>query len=203
MIGEDEGMAQTVGSVDLQDIRDFDLPDYNDIPDIGLFLEQAVKYVNGYLEPLGDVSLTGSMISNYVKKKIIANPVKKQYNREQLAYLFFIAAAKTCLSLENLQRLIEIQRAYCSCESAYEYFRTELRDALKDVFADGAAGFTQVGDKAEAAGMQERSDMNENGTSQSSATSPERELLRKTAVTIAHQVYLARSIANLVYHICG
>ncbi len=178
-----------------ENIAAFDLPNYNDIPDIGLFLEQAVKYVNGYLEPLGDVSLTGSMVSNYVKKKILANPVKKQYNREQLAYLFFIAAAKTCLSLENLQRLIDIQRTYCSCESAYEYFRAELRSALGEVFGDKAGIRSRAG---ESAGNRQAAAGGDGGAAaKDGIASPERELLSKTAVTIAHQVYLARSIAAL------
>ncbi len=156
-------------------IAAFDLPNYSDIPDIGLFLEQAVKYVNSYLEPLGDISLTGSMVSNYVKKKILANPVKKQYNREQIAYLFFIAAAKTCLSLENLQRLINMQREYCSCESAYEFFRRELKAALREVF-----GIADCGDDSMPKPVQ----------------TPEKELLEKTAVTIAHQVYLAQMLIS-------
>ena len=75
-------------------VRDFCLPRYNEIPNVGLYLEQTTKYICEYLAPLGEFSLTSSMISNYVKKGLIANPVKKQYSREQIAYLFFIAVAK-------------------------------------------------------------------------------------------------------------
>ena len=71
-----------------QSIADFRLPRYNEIPNVGLYLEQATKYVCEYLAPLGEYNLTPSMISNYVKKGLIANPVKKQYSREQIAYLF-------------------------------------------------------------------------------------------------------------------
>ena len=80
-------------------IKDFSLPRYNDIPNVGLYLEQVVKYISEYLEPLGSFSLTGSMVSNYVKKGLVENPVKKQYDREQIAYLFFIAVAKNMLSM--------------------------------------------------------------------------------------------------------
>ena len=83
-------------------LRDFRLPRYNEIPNVGLYLEQATKYVGEYLAPLGEYTLTPSMISNYVKKGLIANPVKKQYGREQIAYLIFITVAKTVLSLEDL-----------------------------------------------------------------------------------------------------
>ena len=48
-------------------IADFHLPRYNEIPNVGLYLEQATKYVCEYLEPLGEYTLPPSMISNYVK----------------------------------------------------------------------------------------------------------------------------------------
>ena len=70
----------------------FTLPDYDQIPNVGLYLEQVTKYLNEYLEPLGCTPLTGSMISNYVKKGLVKNPVKKQYDREHIARLLVIAA---------------------------------------------------------------------------------------------------------------
>ena len=82
----------------LLSIRDFRLPKYDEIPDVGLFLEQTTKYISKYVEPLQDITLTGSMISNYVKQKIIAKPIKKQYFTDQIAYLIFIAIAKSVLS---------------------------------------------------------------------------------------------------------
>ena len=83
-------------------VADFRLPRYQEIPNMGLYLEQTSKYISEYLAPLGDYGLTNSMISNYVKKGLVANPVKKQYDREQIAYLFFIAVAKNVLSLDAL-----------------------------------------------------------------------------------------------------
>ena len=91
-------------------IREFRLPRYAEIPNVGLYLEQATKYVCEYLAPLGEYSLTPSMISNYVKKGLVANPVKKQYGRDQIAYLFFIAVAKSVLSLDALTGFIHLQQ---------------------------------------------------------------------------------------------
>ena len=68
----------------LLSIRDFRLPKYDEIPDVGLFLEQTTKYISKYVEPLQDITLTGSMISNYVKQKIIAKPIKKHYVKKVL-----------------------------------------------------------------------------------------------------------------------
>ncbi len=111
-------------------LRDFRLPRYNEIPDVGLYLEQATKYVCGYLAPLGEYTLTPSMISNYVKKGLIANPVKKQYGREQIAYLFFIAVAKSVLSLDALTGFIKLQQQTYQLPKAYDYFVEQMEALL-------------------------------------------------------------------------
>lgn len=115
-------------------LRDFRLPRYQEIPNVGLYLEQATKYVCEYLAPLGDFSLTPSMISNYVKKGLIANPVKKQYGREQIAYLFFIAVAKSVLSLDALTGFIRLQQQTYSLPRAYDYFCHQLESLLLFTF---------------------------------------------------------------------
>jgi len=70
------------------------LPRYHEIPDVGLYLDQVVKYIGQCLNMFGEVSITASMISNYVKKGLVDNPVKKQYDRQRIAYLYAIATAK-------------------------------------------------------------------------------------------------------------
>lgn len=112
-------------------VRDFSLPPYEQIPDVGLYLDQVTKYINGYLRPLGDYVLTASMISNYVKKGLVSSPVKKQYNREQIAYLFFIAVAKTVLSLDALTGFIEVQKRSYPLQTAYEYFGRQMVSMLR------------------------------------------------------------------------
>ena len=115
-------------------IADFRLPRYNEIPNVGLYLEQATKYVCEYLAPLGEFSLTPSMISNYVKKGLIANPVKKQYSREHIAYLFFIAVAKSVLSLDALTGFIKLQQQTYALPRAYDYFCNEFENLLQFTF---------------------------------------------------------------------
>lgn len=129
-----------------ESLRDFHLPRYHEIPDVGLYLEQAAKYIGGCVSPLGDMALTGSMISNYVKKGLIASPVKKQYSRDQLAYLLFIAVAKNVLSLDALADFIRLQQRTYELPRAYDYFCQqfewmlkfcfELTDTIEDLGAD-------------------------------------------------------------------
>lgn len=148
-------------------VRDFHLPRYREIPDVGLYLEQTVKYIDNYLAPLGDISLTGSMISNYVKKKLVTNPVKKQYSQEQIAYIIFIAVSKAAVSLDNLAMLIDMQKQTYAQDIAYDYFCDELENMIQYVFglkaAPDSVGFDDTDEKV---------------------------LLRQIIVTAAHKIYL-------------
>ena len=115
-------------------LREFRLPRYAEIPNVGLYLVQATKYICEYLEPLGEYTLTPSMISNYVKKGLISNPVKKQYCRDQIAYLFFIAVAKSVLSLDALTGFIRLQQQTYGLPKAYDYFCEEFENLLQFTF---------------------------------------------------------------------
>ena len=116
------------------DIAPFRLPRYAQIPAIGLYLEQVVRYVNAYLAPLGEPELSPSMVSNYVKKGVISHPVKKKYSREQLASLIYIVLSKNVLSLENIDTLFQMQRAHCTAAEAYDYFCDEVENCLPYIF---------------------------------------------------------------------
>ena len=111
-------------------IRGFRLPRYAEIPTVGLYLEQTIKNITSYQAPLGCLELTGSMVSNYVKKGLIPAPVKKQYFPEQIAYLFFVALAKNLTSMENIDLLISVQRSTYTLPVAYDYMCRELENML-------------------------------------------------------------------------
>ena len=111
-------------------LRNFHLPRYEELPDVGLYLEQTAKYISEFLSPLEEGSLTPSMVSNYVKKGLIRNPVKKQYGREQIAYLFFIALTKNVLSLDGLINFIALQKRTYSLQKAYDYFCEQFENTL-------------------------------------------------------------------------
>lgn len=151
-------------------IEQFRMPRYREIPDVGLYLDQTVKYVNRYLAPLGCMEITSSMVSNYVKKGYISNPVRKQYGADQIAYLFFITVAKTVLSMENIARLFDMQKAAYDSETAYDFFCMELENMLQYTF----------GLKSELAVVGAPMDQSEAKT-----------MLRSTIIAITHIIYLS------------
>ena len=113
-----------------EDISGFRLPRYEQIPDVGLYLEQTVRYVNSFLAPLGEVELTASMASNYVKHKLLPAPRKKLYSAEQLARLMFIAAVKPVVPLDGLRLMFSIQAENYEIQTAYDYFCDEFENML-------------------------------------------------------------------------
>ncbi len=187
-------------------IQNFRLPRYQEIPDVGLYLEQTAKYIDSYLRPLEDISITGSMISNYVKKKIISNPVKKQYGRDQIACLIFIAVAKSVLSLDNIHMMFEIQRQTYDNETAYNYFCTEFEHILRHVFElDNSDELNINTDNAldDATDMKTNQTDTTNGTKKTDRTekehgsSNEKTMLRNMIITVAHKIYLDRYFSLL------
>ena len=151
---------------------DFHLPRYHEIPNVGLYLEQVTKYIGEYLAPLGQCPITGSMISNYVKKGIVAGPGKKQYDRDLIAHLLFIALAKNVLSLDDLQKYIELQQRTYAVGVAYDYFCEEFEATLGFVFRPS-----------------------EDPVSIRPMNSDEKTILRSIVITIAHKIYLEKYIA--------
>lgn len=115
-------------------IENFKFPAYNEIPDVGLYLEQTGKYINGFLSPILGTDLTGSMISNYVKQKIIPNPEKKQYYRDHIIDLIIIDVAKPILSLENIKKVLDTEMSHSDRKTMYEKFCGIFEDTLKKTF---------------------------------------------------------------------
>ncbi len=116
-----------------EEIRSFKLPRYKELPNMGLYLEQVVRYINNCLSSLGCVEITSSMVSNYVKKGLVANPVKKQYYAPHLAALLFIVLGKRVLSIENLGKMLHIMKEG-SGSAVYDYCCNEFENRLFFVF---------------------------------------------------------------------
>lgn len=106
------------------------LPRYEKLPTLGLYLDQVADYINNRLAPLGDVRLTTTMISAYVKHHLLPRPIKRQYGRDHLAKLIFIAAAKNILSLATLRVAVQIQEeSHATPAQSYDCFCDELENA--------------------------------------------------------------------------
>ena len=85
-------------------LNNYQLPSWEVIPDLGLYMEQLVCLLRQYLDYLppelkGEESITAAAINNYVRTKIMPEPVKKRYYRIHIAYLIIICTMKQGLSI--------------------------------------------------------------------------------------------------------
>ena len=78
-------------------VSTFSYPTWEDLPDLDLYLDQVLFYVNKTCAPVlssSDKGLTAAMINNYVKHGYIEKPDKKKYQRRQVARLIAITTLK-------------------------------------------------------------------------------------------------------------
>ena len=172
-------MQQQIRKTIALEVSAFHLPRFDDIPNVGLYLEQTVHYICEYLEPLYHDAVTGSMISNYVKRRMIASPLRKQYGREQIAELLFITVAKAILSLDNIAVLLQIRKERYGIREAYNEFCRVLELAVGEVFGL-PAGESAEGDGENACPAVQNED---------------REILQSTLTAAANKLYLEHWIA--------
>lgn len=154
-----------------QTMTQFVMPAYNEIPDVGLYLDQVVKFINGYFVSFPEMKITSSMVSNYVKAKLIPSPKKKAYSREQIAELLFIVAAKTVLSMDHIRICLQNVSRFSSIEEAYTEFAARLTAVLRSL-ADPAAAAPAEHNAAN-------------------------DTLENIVITVAHKMYLERYFDTL------
>lgn len=120
-------------------------PRYAQLPDIPLYRDQVLDALERYTAPFfaweDEAPLTAAMINNYVKQRLIAPPVKKRYEREQIAQLYCICLLKQVMRVGELHALFALQARCCALPEAYDLFCEALEQALCAAFSGaGCAG---------------------------------------------------------------
>ena len=128
---------------------EFNIPRWEDLPEIELYSDQVLKYLEDYLEPFNtDKSeniITKTMINNYVKQGVIKPPIKKKYNKSHLAYLFVICLLKQVYSIGDVKVLIRLALGVVSIEVSYNKFCDTLEESIKNVFSDTPPESEEIG----------------------------------------------------------
>ena len=115
------------------------LPRWNELPEIDLYLDQVVNYLEKYLGILnvnGDEKIiTKTMINNYVKLGIMPAPEKKKYSKSHIAYLMVICILKQVYSIGDIGKLISETITYFELSKAYNRFCANIEVSIKNVFS--------------------------------------------------------------------
>ena len=124
--------------IDQEMIMKIHIPRWNELPEIDLYLDQVVNYIERYLGQYNvnkeDKIITKTMINNYVKLGIMPAPEKKKYNRSHIAYLIVICELKQFYSISDIGKLISLTIQYFELSKAYNRFCANLEVSVKNVF---------------------------------------------------------------------
>lgn len=132
-------------------LHDYRLPSWEEIPDLGLYMEQVLALLRQYLDYLppelkDEQFITAATINNYVRNRFMPEPCRKKYYRVHIAYLIMICTLKQTLSIATLHSMIpvglseqevrEIYSAYAEKHRlAAEYFIQQVRLAAGPILA--------------------------------------------------------------------
>ena len=112
------------------------LPEWDAIPDFGLYMEQVVQLLKQYLDYLPPElkqaePITAAAINNYVRTKLLPEPRKKRYYRIHIAYLIMICTLKQSLRLSMLPTLLPGDLAEADVKKAYAAFALRHQQCAK------------------------------------------------------------------------
>ena len=103
----------------------FSYPKWEDIPNIDLYLDQVLLYVNQVCAPVSpdkEKGLTASMVNNYVKHGYLTKPDKKKYQRKQIARLIAITTLKSVFSIQEIAQTLNTLQTQASSDQLYDAF---------------------------------------------------------------------------------
>lgn len=110
-----------------ENIRNYSLPDWEQLPVIDLYMDQVLSLIEQYLSMYYEINenkkfITASMINNYVKLNIIPSPKKKKYSKEHLAYLLIVCTLKQTLDMATIKKILPESNSGESIKELYSSF---------------------------------------------------------------------------------
>ncbi len=143
----------------LKKLENFNLINYDELPDIELYMDQILTLIQRQLSIFTynsyDKLLTSSMVNNYVKGNVIPAPISKKYNREHLALLEEVCTLKQVLSIAEIKQIIDSTYAKNKNNSlVFTDFQEKLDSANKDAIEFAKAKLENI-DNADTAKLDE------------------------------------------------
>ena len=142
-------------------LADYRLPEWQDLPQIDLYLDQVIALVNQFLgffvyDPAEEKLLTPSMVNNYVKSRLIPPPVRKKYGRKHIALLLMICTFKQSVSMAAMSNILpsedealireEYARFTVSFQRISRYVVQQAKASAEPIFDPGSNTGAEVSD---------------------------------------------------------
>lgn len=113
-------------------LRGLQLQQWDQMPDIELYMDQVITYLKRQLSVFVDQNeglITPSIINNYVKAGLVPRPEKKRYARPQLSALTMACLLKGVMPMQSVKRLIT-RDGHLPDEEFYHEFTGMLNQVL-------------------------------------------------------------------------
>ena len=111
---------------------------WDQIPDLGLYMDQVITFITRAYEPLyGDSTkryLSAPMINNYVKNRLIPRPSGKKYSRLQISLLIMIVALKQVCMMEDIRIMLHAESEE-EVQVLYERFCERQMQSLQEMMS--------------------------------------------------------------------
>ncbi len=122
-----------------EELLTFSLPSYESLPEIELYMDQLISYLNKLLSRTcrseDGEPLTPNRVNNYVKDGRIKRPVQKKYDRDRIAMLYMLCCAKQNLSLPEASALLGRLESE-GTEKLYEEFKALQEPIVRNCAAE-------------------------------------------------------------------
>ena len=122
----------------LDDLNKFSYKDYKELPDIDLYMDQVVTFLDKQLSIFQtsslDKQITSSMINNYVKGEVVSAPISKKYNREHLALIQEVCTLKQVLTIAEVKQIIDerYRKENVAKDEIFDHFKALVNDKNKE-----------------------------------------------------------------------
>lgn len=149
------GMMESINTVLnnwLRELDNFSYKDYKELPDIDLYMDQVVTFLEKQLAIFQtsslDKQITSSMINNYVKGEVISAPITKKYNRKHLALIEEVCTLKQVLTIAEIKQIIDelYQKENIVMDEAFNSFKDLVSEKNKEAIHNTTEMLNQIED---------------------------------------------------------
>lgn len=134
----------------IKQLQEFEFSDYEKLPDIDLYMDQVVTFLDRQLQIFAysslDKQITSSMINNYVKGDVISAPISKKYNREHLALIEQVCTLKQVLSIAEVKQILDSSYQDSDRSETFNHFKNKVKEINNIASSDALNKLEEITD---------------------------------------------------------
>ncbi len=134
----------------LEDVEKYSQPSFDSLPEIELYMDQIITYLDKQLKIFTisslDKQITSSMINNYVKGSVIDTPVGKKYSKIHLAKILEVNSLKRIFSIAEIKQILDNQYSSEDDVENYDFFKEESKTSFQEAINDAFSQLDHIED---------------------------------------------------------